>query len=146
MTLVWFLCTGIGSTVPLFFLAMHDHPGLGAVAHMFNNKFLMKGELLLIAIVLIAASFGDLIYAWTEGKVKGRRIGAIILGQAIVFACAVVEYFSATSPDGDATWGEKNAGSVAGMSFLLGSLAIVVGWATLMFRSADGRGRTEEAS
>jgi hypothetical protein len=139
ITVVWLVFTGAGSTLPLFFLAAHHHPGMGAFKYTFSYDNLAKGDLLLIAMVLIAGTSGDLVFALCAGKLRRwvRPIALLAAGAAIVFGGAMIEYVTATTPDGTRTWGENNAGSVASISYKLAIAAVVVGWATLMFRSAE---------
>jgi hypothetical protein len=68
MTGVWLVFTGFGSIVPLFFLAAHE-PGV----QVFDAKLLASGDLLLISIVLVVASLGDLLYALCAGKLTKWR-------------------------------------------------------------------------
>lgn len=132
MTALWLICTGAGSVVPLFFLAAH-YPGTGA----FDFGLLASGDLLLISIVLIAGSVGDLLYALCAGKLaKWRGVIALVFGgEFVLFVAAVIKYMRATNPQ---EYGDLHAATVAHGSFLVFGLAILGGWSTLMLKSAEG--------
>lgn len=136
MTFVWLVFTAAGSVLPLFILAAHEPGDEGA----FSFGLLSKGDLLLIALVLIAGSFGDLFYSLCAGKLqKWRGVVAFVLGgQAVLFVAGLLKYMRATRSDGDAMWGVHHSGTVAHASYLVFIGAIAICWASLMLKSAEG--------
>jgi hypothetical protein len=132
MTAVWLVCTVAGSVLPLFFLAANK-PGTEA----FDFELLASGDLLLISIVLVAGTAGDLLYALCAGKLAkwGGVVALVFVGELGIFIAAVLKYMRAIDPQ---EYGGLHARTVAHGSFLMFGLAILGGWSTLMLKSAEG--------
>lgn len=133
---LWLLFVGLGALIPLYFKAAPT-----AVA-MFDFDLISGGDLLMIAIVVIAASIGELAYLFVRRGTGGVLGVAILVAQFVVVVCSIQKYITATSPvpidEGKsyAPYGELHPASVAHGSFLMFGLAVLLGWGTLMLRSA----------
>jgi hypothetical protein len=72
--------------------------------------------LLLIAIVLVVGSLGDLVYALCAGKLKNDRglVALVFAGQLFVVGTSLFEYMEAVNPQDGKTWGAYQGGEMRG--------------------------------
>ena len=140
---LWLLFVGLGALIPLYFKAAPT-----AVA-MFDFSLISSGDLLMIAIVVMAGSIGELAYLFARrGTVGGWGVG-ILVSQFVVVLCSIQKYITATSLVANADksylpFGQLHPASVAHGSFVMFGLAVLLGWGTLMLRSAAEAARPEE--
>jgi len=137
---LWLLFVGLGALIPLYFKAAPTAVGL------FEFSLISGGDLLMIAIVVIAGSIGEVAYLLARRTGDGVRswgVGILVL-QVVVVLCSIQKYVTATALvlNGEkkyVAFGELHPASVAHGSFIMFALAVVLGWGTLILRSiAEG--------
>ena len=138
-TLAYLVCTGFASLIPLALLAKS--------ADLFDYHFLARGDLLIISLVLIIGAFGDLIYSLCSAESKNWRmvLGCVVLGQVLAGGACAYAYVrggaEATNSTGQTTtYGDVHYVGFAQLALLTFAVALLLGWCTLIFKSAAGGG------